>query len=383
MPGSMHTIDSGLPRFQGAESTEDKVEAIQNYLFMLMEEMQYVLRNLGEENFNSSSLTEIGDKITKPLTVKLGDVDSVLTEVIYDEEGLRTKIASAEGDISALAQTASGLTTRVQNAEGSISTLTQTAEGLTSRVGTAESNISSLNTAVAGKIDSATAQSLIQQTMSAITLSVSSGSSGSSISLNSGGTTITSPTIDLNVKAANISGKLTASQIETDTLKIQSLFLEDQLSVAVSAEGGSYADATLNLGGTRLTAFDKINLFANSTIVMKPSLYAGTALAFDIRARTIEPSASWYLGTASSPFERGYFNDVTVKGGLVRSEAVVPEPTTQGETTALGYVDNPWGQVCTTICALAYKTTATGPYEYVQLTGGPGGKLYVNGVPII
>lgn len=59
MPDSMHLLDAGLPRFKGSESTEDKVAAIQNYLYMLLEELRYILRHLGAENFTAQGAQEV------------------------------------------------------------------------------------------------------------------------------------------------------------------------------------------------------------------------------------------------------------------------------------------------------------------------------------
>lgn len=52
-------IDAGLPRFSGGESTEEKVSAIQNYLFMLLEELRYLLRHLGKDNFTQAGAQEV------------------------------------------------------------------------------------------------------------------------------------------------------------------------------------------------------------------------------------------------------------------------------------------------------------------------------------
>lgn len=63
MPDRMHTLDTGYPNFSGMERTEDKVTAIQNYLFMLMEELRYLLRHLDAGNFTDAGLTELADSM--------------------------------------------------------------------------------------------------------------------------------------------------------------------------------------------------------------------------------------------------------------------------------------------------------------------------------
>ena len=89
MPGEMRTIDAGLPRFTGAESTEDKVNAIQNYLFMLQEELHYVLHNLSEENINENSLKELKKDIAGSVTVDAANIRGKLTAAQIETGDLR------------------------------------------------------------------------------------------------------------------------------------------------------------------------------------------------------------------------------------------------------------------------------------------------------
>lgn len=89
MPSTMHTIDAGFPKFTGTESTEDKVNAIQNYLFMLQEELHYVLHNLGSENINDNSLKELKRDIAGSVTVDAASIRGKLTAAQIDVGDLR------------------------------------------------------------------------------------------------------------------------------------------------------------------------------------------------------------------------------------------------------------------------------------------------------
>lgn len=89
MPSGMQMIDGGLPRFWNNESTEEKVDAIQNYLFMLMEELHYVLHNLGEENINDNSLKELKNDIAGSVTVEAANIRGKLTAAQIDVGDLR------------------------------------------------------------------------------------------------------------------------------------------------------------------------------------------------------------------------------------------------------------------------------------------------------
>ena len=65
MPDRMHTLESGLPSFTGYEETEEKVNALQNYLYMLMEELRYLLRHLDAENFSESGLETLAESVAE------------------------------------------------------------------------------------------------------------------------------------------------------------------------------------------------------------------------------------------------------------------------------------------------------------------------------
>ena len=81
MAGSFAALDAGLPDPGGAESTERKLRALQDYLVLLLEQLRYVLRNLGAENFNAAALDAIGEKITAPIRAELGAFDPAIREI--------------------------------------------------------------------------------------------------------------------------------------------------------------------------------------------------------------------------------------------------------------------------------------------------------------
>lgn len=144
MPGNILSADTQFPNFAGQESPAEQIRTIRNYLYMLLEQLRYMLNNLDAGNFNSEGLKEIQDAISQPILKQLSDTDGNLTELQATAAGLASRVSSNEGDISQLEQTAQGLSSRVGNAEGNISSLQQTANGLSSRVSSAEGNISSL-----------------------------------------------------------------------------------------------------------------------------------------------------------------------------------------------------------------------------------------------
>ena len=109
MPSNMLDTDVGFPRFTGLEPTEQKIEQILNYLYMLREQLRYSLSHIGEENFSDASLAELTETITSP-------IDAILTD--------------EAGSISALQQTVNSLSLTVYT-DGGISHVGLTKDGVT------------------------------------------------------------------------------------------------------------------------------------------------------------------------------------------------------------------------------------------------------------
>lgn len=161
------------------------------------------------------------------------------------------------------------------------STFTKTAEEITLRVNGIDDAVAALRVSlgnvqseVSGKIDGKTAQSLINQSIDKIELSVSSGSSGSTFTLKAGSTTLSTDTLDLHVKAINIDGTLKANQIQTGSIYVGDL-----------ADGSEYATKTYVTNNAGLDADEVDNAIA--TYIDSTSITAET-----LRGRTVELLAS-------------------------------------------------------------------------------------------
>ena len=130
--------------------------------------------------------------------------------------GITTRFVVERGRIETLIDNVeTGLSSRIEQTEASITMEINRAEGAEQALTT---QLSILDGEIATKITSGEAQSLISSTISSITLSVSSDNNGSYISLTSNGVTISSDTVDLRVRAANVSGELTAATISADRI---------------------------------------------------------------------------------------------------------------------------------------------------------------------
>lgn len=146
------------------------------------------------------------------------------------------------------------------------SLITKTSEAIKLRIDGIDGDVSSLQVSlgnvqseVSGKIDGSTAQSLINQSIDKIELSVSSGSGGSTFTLKAGSTTLSTNTLDLHVKAINIDGTLKANQIQTDSIYVGDL-----------ADGSDYATKTYvdnNAGLSQTEVDDRIDTYIDSTSI--------------------------------------------------------------------------------------------------------------------
>ena len=143
MPTSFLNADTSFPRLTEEMPVREQLMRVENYLFVLLEQLRYALSNLGAENFNDAALKEIGEAINEPVLSVITDMQGNISSLEQTASSLTTRVANAEGDISSLEQTASSLTTRVSNAEGDISQVSQTADKINWIVasGTSASNM--------------------------------------------------------------------------------------------------------------------------------------------------------------------------------------------------------------------------------------------------
>lgn len=141
-------------------------------------------------------------------------------------------------------------------------------------------------------------ESMIQQTMSAITLSVQSDSNGSTITLTSGNVSVSSETVNLHVDAANIDGAITAKYVAAEaTITSPSIY------------GGTFynsnGSASLEVGydlifNSRFTSDEDYDAFLirDDAGSVEMSMYGDHILTYDVGNRRITSPRDWrFLGT--------------------------------------------------------------------------------------
>lgn len=207
MPSNWLYIDTNFPSFTQKESVNDKVETMQDYLFMLVEQLRYTLHNLDLSNMNKTAADEFVKQITDPIYGEIKDAEGNITQVALVAEGLAARIGDAEGNITQLQATAKGLQASVSNLNGSVTNLTADVNGIRATVST--------------KIDATQAQSIFDQSAEGFTLAATSGENGTIFKLNYNGVQVASTgSIDLCVNAVNIYGTLTAAKLRGGSISV-------------------------------------------------------------------------------------------------------------------------------------------------------------------
>ena len=141
--------------------------------------------------------------IAQEFNRKIAETRSAITKT---SEEINLEIQGVDGRVSTLQLTVQGIESQVSDAQGNISTLQQTAQSLQSQVN--------------GKIDGDDAQTLINQTLEGISLSVSGTDGSTTFEIKQGSVTLDSTTFDLHVSSVNIEGTLTADEIRGSTFEL-------------------------------------------------------------------------------------------------------------------------------------------------------------------
>ncbi len=106
MPSNWLYIDTNFPAFTKDESTEEKVTSIQNYVYMLVEQMRWTLNHLDWSNFNQQELGKFQQLITEPLLARIEDDEGNLAQLALSAAGLASQVSNQAGQISLISQKA-------------------------------------------------------------------------------------------------------------------------------------------------------------------------------------------------------------------------------------------------------------------------------------
>ena len=275
MPTTFQLVETTFPNGEGKD-TQEQINGVYDYLFVLLEQLRYTLFNLDGSNINQNALSEFIKNISEPIYAKIEDTDKNVNELSITAKGLAGRISDAEGNITQLGVTAQGLQASVSGLDGSVTNLT--------------ADVNGLRATVSGKIDGTAAQTLIDQNLNQITLAATSGSNGTVFALNKNGVQIASTgTIDLHVKAVNIDGTLTAGALRGNTIA-----LIDNNNSTIG--GFTLADTTTSTGLGMTTTWGGIKIQPAGNIFLQ----AGTGGSITVQSGLVQlGSAALCLATAS------------------------------------------------------------------------------------
>lgn len=207
MPTTFQLAETTFPNGEGKD-TQEQINGVYDYLFVLLEQLRYTLFNLDGSNINQNALSEFIKNISEPIYAKIDDTDKNVNEISITAKGLDARLSDAEGNITQLDTTAKGLQVSVSNLDGAITNIKTDVNGIRATVRT--------------KIDATQAQSIFDQSAQGFTLAATSGENGTVFKLNYNGAQIASTgSVDLYVDAVNIYGTLTATEIEGDRITVR------------------------------------------------------------------------------------------------------------------------------------------------------------------
>lgn len=206
MPTTFQLVETTFPNGEGKD-TQEQINGVYDYLFVLLEQLRYTLFNLDGSNINQNALSEFIKNISEPIYAKIEDTDKNVNEISITAKGLDARLSDAEGDITQLDTTAKGLQVSVSNLDGAITNIKTDVNGIRATVST--------------KIDATQAQSIFDQSAQGFTLAATSGENGTIFKLNYNGAQIASTgSIDLYVDAVNIYGTLTATKLRGGSISV-------------------------------------------------------------------------------------------------------------------------------------------------------------------
>lgn len=247
MPTTFQLVETTFPNGEGKD-TQEQINGVYDYLFVLLEQLRYTLFNLDGSNINQNALSEFIKNISEPIYAKIEDTDKNVNELSITAKGLAGRIGDAEGNITQLQATATGLQASISSLDGSVTNLT--------------ADVNGLRATVSGKIDATQAQSIFDQSATGFTLGATSGENGTTFKLNYNGVQVASTgSIDLCVDAVNIYGTLTAGALRGGSV---SLLAGDtpvgSMDLAYTGTGQVGVGLTATYGGMKMHAAGNIFL---------------------------------------------------------------------------------------------------------------------------
>lgn len=102
MPSNWLYVESQCPNFNGDETTEEKLAQLQNYLYMLVEQMRYTTQNLDLSNMNQTALNNWETALTRPIYAQIEGEGERITQLAATADGIKAMVQGQQEDIQDL-----------------------------------------------------------------------------------------------------------------------------------------------------------------------------------------------------------------------------------------------------------------------------------------
>lgn len=381
MPADLLSTDVLFPE---APEKGDERKAIQNildYLYMLKEQLNYNMYNIGVVNFNPAELQNLSAQLVEPvqvdlsglligqasldgrvkrneesiitlsqgyseMLVRLETTEGKVTTLSSTTKSLTSQIADANGNISTLQQTAKSLTSRISSAEGNVSTLQQTAKSLTSRITSAEGDISTLeqtDKTLTSQISSANGNiSTLQQTANSLTARIATAEGQiATLQVLPDNITARLETVEgqiadltllpdsLTARISTVEGDVAALKLTTEGYTTQIKNLEDGVSTLQQTVDG-FSLSVSNM--IDKTAAAQLTAAGFSLSVINDS--GSTVCVIDKNGISIKNGGfTIYNSTGSAVFDVSTAGAITMKGSLTSGSSITSASITSGSIT--------------------------------------------------
>ena len=88
MPNAWAMIDTSFPTFTGKESYREQVGALQDFLYLVVEELKYQLANLNAQNWNKTALQKMQQETVEPTNAEVAVIKGQITNIVNRLTGL-------------------------------------------------------------------------------------------------------------------------------------------------------------------------------------------------------------------------------------------------------------------------------------------------------
>lgn len=96
MPSNFMSLDD-FPTFTGQESPKEQIQALHNYLFVMREQLVYMLQNLSIDNWNATALQDLTEGTQAEFVKTLQTVGNQLTQLKNHVDNLSARVSGTEG----------------------------------------------------------------------------------------------------------------------------------------------------------------------------------------------------------------------------------------------------------------------------------------------